>query len=125
MLFKPLAPQFYIVKLGFTWVYIFLFIAKYHLFHLKNIGENERHNHVTKIVKKNIIWGILFHYEQVRLIFFNTLVVRLRRIASAKYETNFMLVIFAYLIILHLTGFANIPLQRNNYAGYFNTFFKK
>ena len=36
-----------------------------------------------------------------------------------------MLVIFAHQIIRHLTGFANIPLQRNNHAGYFYTIFKK
>ena len=35
-----------------------------------------------------------------------------------------MLVIFAWQIVQHLTGFVNIPLQRKNHAGYFYTLFK-
>ena len=111
MLFKPLAPHFYIVKLGFTWVYIFPFFAKYHLFHLKIHGRERTSQSRDQNIEIEYNLGNFVSLRTGKIDVFNALVVRLRRIASAKYENNYMLVIFAYLIILHLTGFANIPLQ--------------
>ena len=60
-------------------------------------GENVRHSHVIKTLKKDIHWGIFFHFELVRLIF---LILRLFHYVklhhAAKCETNFKLVIIAY-----------------------------